>query len=54
MSNFWWLIIGVVVGWITKVPLLLHWYKDLKDTKDFQTMRRYKRYLKYFENKKEL
>jgi len=38
------LIVGVVAGWITKIPFLMKWYRELRDTKDYQQMRLLKRY----------
>ncbi len=45
MENKWWYLIGgVVIGWITKVPFLIKWYKDLRGTKNYRRwwlLRRY-------------
>lgn len=32
----WYFLLGVLVGWITKFPLLLKWYRELKRTKDYK------------------
>ena len=40
------LLIGVVIGWVTKFPLLLKWYKELKSTRDYQKAMRYKQYVR--------
>ena len=37
-EKHWYLIIGVVIGWITKFPLLLKWYRELKRTKEYKRM----------------
>lgn len=34
------IITGVFIGWITKVPFLYRWYRELKQTKDYQKARR--------------
>ena len=33
-SRYYFLIIGIAIGWITKVPFLIGWYKDLKRYKE--------------------
>lgn len=38
-QKYWFLIIGVVIGWITKFPLVLKWYRELKKTRDYQKMK---------------
>jgi hypothetical protein len=43
-ERYWFLIIGIVIGWITKFPLLLKWYNELKATRDYEKAMRYKRY----------
>lgn len=37
-TKYIYLIIGVVLGWITKVPFLIKWYRDLKKTKEYKKM----------------
>lgn len=37
-EKHWYLIIGIVIGWITKFPLLLKWYRELKRTKEYKRM----------------
>lgn len=32
--EYWYLIIGIAIGWITKVPFLIKWYKELAHHKD--------------------
>lgn len=43
---------GIFLGWITKVPLLIKWYRELQETKDYKDMMLYKR-CKPFLNKNE-
>lgn len=38
-EKYWYLIIGVVIGWITKFPLLLKWYRELRKTRAYEKMR---------------
>ncbi len=33
------LALGIFIGWITKVPLLLKWYRELKQTQDYKNRR---------------
>lgn len=33
------LIIGILIGWITKVPFLIKWYRELKETSDYKNRR---------------
>lgn len=37
-QKYWFLLIGVGIGWITKVPFLLKWYRELRKTKMYQAM----------------
>jgi len=30
MTELIWLTVGVLLGWLTKIPFLLKWYKELK------------------------
>jgi len=34
--KYWFLIIGILIGWITKVPFLFQMYRELRQTKDYQ------------------
>ena len=34
--DYWIFGFGVVIGWISKVPLLWKWYKELRETRDYQ------------------
>lgn len=38
-NKYIWLGVGILIGWITKFPLILKWYKEIKLTKDYQIMR---------------
>lgn len=38
-ERYVYLIIGVIIGWITKLPFLIKWYKELKETKDYKNRR---------------
>lgn len=38
-EKYVYLIIGVIIGWITKLPFLIKWYKELKETKDYKNRR---------------
>lgn len=46
MEKYGWILIGVIIGWITKVPLLIKWYCELKQTKDYKEMKLIDRYNK--------
>lgn len=37
--NMTYLIIGILIGWITKVPFLIKWYNELKETQDYKNRR---------------
>lgn len=26
-----WILLGVLIGWLTKIPFLLKWYKEMKE-----------------------
>lgn len=30
---YWWFTLGIVVGWITKIPIFLHYYRDWEKEK---------------------
>lgn len=33
------IVTGIIIGWITKFPLLIKWYRELKETKDYKNRR---------------
>lgn len=33
-TKYYFLLIGIAIGWITKVPFLIKWYKELKRYKE--------------------
>ena len=37
-DKYWYLIIGIAIGWITKVPFLIKWYRDLRRTREYKRM----------------
>jgi len=37
-QKYIYLIVGVLIGWITKFPLILKWYRELKRTKEYKRM----------------
>lgn len=39
-EKYWYLISGIVIGWIFKVPFLIKWYRDLKKTRGYEEMKR--------------
>lgn len=39
-EKYWYLLVGVLIGWVTKVPFLIKWYKELKNTRDYQELKR--------------
>jgi hypothetical protein len=39
-------ILGIVAGWLTKIPFLLKWYRELQATKDYRNMKLEERYNK--------
>jgi len=38
-QKYWYLIVGVIIGWITKFPLVLKWYRELRRTRSYEKMR---------------
>jgi len=38
-QKYLYLIIGVAIGWITKIPFLIKWYRELKETKHYREMK---------------
>lgn len=38
-AKWWYLIVGIGVGWLTKVPFLLKWYKELRKTRSYERMK---------------
>jgi hypothetical protein len=41
-----WISVGIIIGWLTKIPFLIKWYRELKETRDYQKAMRYKRYIR--------
>jgi hypothetical protein len=41
-----WISVGIIIGWLTKIPVLIKWYRELKETRDYQKAMRYKRYIR--------
>ena len=39
MEEIKFIAIGILIGWITKVPLLIKWYRELQETKDYKNRR---------------
>lgn len=39
-EKYWYLLVGVLIGWVIKVPFLIKWYKELKNTRDYQELKR--------------
>lgn len=39
MEKYTYIIIGILIGWITKVPFLIKWYRDIKETSDYKNRR---------------
>jgi hypothetical protein len=37
-SKYQYLIIGIIIGWVTKFPLILKWYRELKQTRSYEKM----------------
>jgi hypothetical protein len=38
-EKHWYLITGIIIGWIFKIPFLIKWYKDLKKTRAYEEMK---------------
>lgn len=38
-DKYIYLISGIIIGWVTKFPLLVKWYRELKRTKDYKKMK---------------
>lgn len=32
------ILVGVLIGWITKVPFLIKWYRELRATRNWEMM----------------
>lgn len=32
MNWIWYMLIGISIGWVTKIPFLLKYYKEIKET----------------------
>ncbi len=39
-EKYWYLLLGIVIGWVFKVPFLIRLYKELKATRDYKEMKR--------------
>lgn len=52
MKETGYLLVGIVIGWVTKVPFLIKWYRELRETNDYKK-RKTDAYLKHFENLKQ-
>lgn len=37
-QKYWYLIVGIGIGWITKVPFLIKWYRELRRTRNYKKM----------------
>ena len=44
------LCIGLIVGWLTKVPFLIKWYRELKITKDYKDVMQKERFERFKES----
>lgn len=38
MHNTLLILLGVLLGWITKVPFLIKWYRELRATRNWERM----------------
>ena len=47
-SEYFYLIYGILIGWATKVPFLIKWYKELRSTNDYIKAERFKRLYKTY------
>jgi len=36
MEKYIYLFVGILIGWITKVPFLIKWYRELKRTNAYK------------------
>ena len=39
-EKYWYILVGVVIGWVTKIPFLIKWYRELRNTRDYQEYKR--------------
>lgn len=39
-TKWWYLITGIVIGWLFKIPFLIKWYRELKKTRGYEEMKR--------------
>jgi len=37
-NKYWYLIYGFLLGWATKIPFLIKWYRQLKKTRAYEKM----------------
>lgn len=44
MENIAWFVFGVFVGWITKIPWLIKWYREFQEEEKINE--RFREYLK--------
>jgi len=38
-EKYVYLIVGVAIGWVTKVPFLIKWYRELRETQNYKNRR---------------
>jgi len=38
-EKYWYLIVGVVIGWVLKIPFLIKWYRELRRTRSYERMK---------------
>lgn len=36
--SYLYILIGFIIGWLTKIPFLIKWYRELQETKDYKLM----------------
>ena len=37
--EYFYIILGIIIGWVSKIPFLLKWYRELQQTNDYREMK---------------
>jgi len=38
-EKYWYLLLGVAIGWAFKIPFLIKWYRELRKTRSYELMK---------------
>jgi hypothetical protein len=42
-DKYWWFILGILTGWVVKIPFMIKWYRELKGTSEYKEWKDRKR-----------